>query len=151
MDQALGGAHPVARPTKFNTELGIQILMLLDDGLSRRRIAAAVGVSLRTLQTWLARGRGGLPSMQRWASSFDRDTVVRRRISFARYLHRLAIRDRKRWRLFRAARERWWLDRLGPVEFWKRRIAWHLNHGNTQGVEHALAELERSFCTKRAP
>jgi hypothetical protein len=61
---------------------------------------------------------------------------------------------------FKAARERWWLDRLGEVEFWGRRVRWLMAEGKTHplglAIGHLAAALEGSeraegFCTDSAP
>jgi hypothetical protein len=67
---------------------------------------------------------------------------------------------RARYQRFRVARERWWLDRLGEVEFWGRRVRWLMAEGKTRSLGSAIgrlaAALERSeraegFCTDSAP
>jgi hypothetical protein len=80
--------------------------------------------------------------------------------SWAERCAREAAAARARYQRFKAARERWWLDRLGEVEFWGRRVEWLMAEGKSHSLGVAIgrlaAALERSgqaegFCTDSAP
>src|SRR5262245_5944961 len=49
-----------------------------------------------------------------------------------------------RYAVFRARRERWWLERLGPAEFWRRRLAWAVARGRHGAAARAAAELVKA-------
>jgi hypothetical protein len=130
------------RPTRFTFELEVELLGGLDEGLSLRQIAARNGIGLRTLVAWLARGRAGEPPYAWFAECWDQQARVRR---LRRRVERLAAERaaaRRRWREFADSREAWWKARLGPVEFWARRLRWLAERGLTAAYERAVAELE---------
>ena len=136
MSGARGG-----RPTKFSPELGAEILRLLAAGRSRAEIAEAVGIGKRSLQDWLARGRDGEPPFAAWADRFDATMEVVRRRRIRANWQRYDAASKERWQRFKAAREEWWKERLGPAEFWTRRLAWLASRGKWAAYHRTIERL----------
>jgi hypothetical protein len=130
------------RPSVFDPSLGEAIVRMLAADVPRKTIAAKAGIALRTFQDWLRRGREGDPAYIAFAAAFDRQAKANRQTRIARAWRRYDARAKERWRAFKAARASWWFDRLGPREFWSRRLSWAITEGRTRAVERALAELE---------
>ena len=129
------------RPTKFSPEIGESILRHLGSGRSRRETVEALGIGRRTLQDWLRRGRDGEPTFATWAERVDRVAELRRRkrvrASWARY----EAESKERWKRFKRAREEWWKERLGPIEFWSRRLAWLASRGKWEAYRRTIERL----------
>jgi transposase len=117
----------MARPPKFRPDLAGATLVLARGGMSRERIARELGISRRTLQNWLARGRAQEEPFAAWAGAFDEAVVAARRRRLQSGNQRQQSEAKARWQKFKAARSRWWLDRLGPEEFILRRLLWIAN------------------------
>src|SRR5689334_10921267 len=105
----------MARPTTYDEARGRAVLGRMMLGDSRRDAAKAAGVCLRTLQGWLARGRaearrGDQGPLAGFARRFDRVAEARRRAAVEAWWGRHHARASERWRRFKAARERWWLE-----------------------------------------
>ena len=148
------------RPTKFNRERRRAIVRAIVAGDSREAAARAAGVAPRTLEGWLARGRAGEPGFAAWARVFDAAEQVARERYVAERWAREDARAKERYQRFKAVREQWWLDRLGPVAFSAMRVAWLMAHGKTRSLGAAVARLraavERArraegFCADGAP
>ena len=54
------------RPSRFNEALAVELVCLIDEGLTRKAAAARVGIGERTLHDWQARARRGHPALQHW-------------------------------------------------------------------------------------
>ncbi|CAN5827695.1 hypothetical protein BH23PLA1_BH23PLA1_29530 [soil metagenome] len=136
------------RPTKFTPEIGESLIRLVSAGVPKTKIAPLAGVGLRTLHEWLERGRRGEPAFQKWAARFDDETErMRRRRVNARF-HVEQNEAKARWQRFKAERQRWWLERLGPEVYWTRRIAWLSARGHGQALARTFAHLKaRRFRT----
>ena len=128
----------MARPTKFNPERAGAALGLARAGEPRPRIAAGAGVGLRTLQEWLARGRAGESPFAAWSDAFDEATIDGRRPRREARYEREQVAARVRWQRFKAAREAWWRERLGPANFWQRRVEWLAAHGKRRALAQAF-------------
>lgn len=131
----------MARPTKFDPKIASLVLAHVEAGATRGKAAKLAGISLRAVQYWLARGRMGVAPFDAFAKHLDHaaDRVRRDKVR-ARY-EREAEASKARWQVFRAARERWWLDRLGPTAFWVRRYEWSHARGKDQAKARAMNEL----------
>ena len=114
----------LGRPTRFSQDLAMELICLVGDGMTRKAGAARVGIGGRTLHDWQARGKRGeaLPEPDRDDMDAAADRARRRRCREA--WKRYDVRAKERWREFKHSRERWWLDRLGPEEFYTRRLNW---------------------------
>jgi hypothetical protein len=126
------------RPSLFTPERA-RAALALAGGDSLRWVAFAAGVSRRTLQAWLERGRRGDPAYAAWAEEFDRRAERTRLARNRAWWNRYRAEARARYQRFRRERVQWWLDRLGPEEFWRRRLRWLAAHGQTQAYERTLA------------
>jgi len=132
----------MARPSKFDSDRGRVILGALIEGRGRRAAAESAGVGLRTLAGWLARGRAGDPAFSEWARLVGvAEGVANRGRCDARYERETAA-AKERWRRFKAAREAWHLDKLGPSLFWSRRLKWLAARGHTRAFAATVARLE---------
>ncbi len=112
------------RPTRFTEDLAVELVCLVDDGMTRKTAAARVGIGERTLHDWQARGRRGEPAFHFWMTMLEAAVDRARRRRCREAWKRYDARAKERWREFKQSRERWWLDRLGPEEFYKRRLNW---------------------------
>ncbi len=131
----------MARPSKFNPDRGRVIVAALLDGQPRRASAAAAGVGLRTLAAWLARGRAGDPALAEWvrqAAAAERAAGDRRRAALR---ERYDAAAKERWRRFKAARESWCIEQVGPVAFWSRRLQWLAANGKDRAYAATVAKL----------
>ncbi len=136
----------MARPTKFDFDKWEQIIARMAVGDSREEAARAAGVCLRTLQGWLARGRaeresGRYGPLGDFARVFDRVAEFQRRIRVDLASERENARSAERWQRFKAARERWWFERLGPLQFWHQRLNWAIANDRPRAEAEARAEL----------
>jgi hypothetical protein len=148
--------HPGGRPTRFGFDLGVELLGGLDQDLNRREIAARSGIGLRTLTEWIRRGRRGETRFAWFASAWDQQERARRRIRFRIKAAASQAAGRRRWREFADSREAWRKEKLGPREFWRRRLKWLADRGMDSSFAHAVAEMEQelgphSFGAKLAP
>jgi hypothetical protein len=130
------------RPTRFTFELGVELLGGLDLDLSRRQIATRNGIGLRTLCEWIRRGRRGETLFAWFAQCWDQQARLQ-------HLRRRAAKtaasmqaERRRYRKFARSREAWWKERLGPREFWERRLQWLADRGMHDAYDRAVAQLE---------
>jgi hypothetical protein len=145
----------MARPTKFNPDRGRELIQHIVAGESRREAAEASGVSSRTLATWLARGRAGVPPFAEWVHEFQ--AAERRAGMGPRGVCRLRERtephdSKERWQRFKAQRIAWHLERLGPLEFWRRRLDWLASKGHTRASDRTVAKLRaEGFCIYSTP
>jgi hypothetical protein len=141
----------MARPVKFDADTARLASLLKRDGFSNMIIARDCGISRRTLQGWLARGRAGAPPSADFAREFDRAAETGRKRLWLIRFQRDMIRSRRSWRRFKAARELWWLERLGPERFWRRRLRWLAERGHAAAYERTLAQVHAlGFCTHPA-
>ena len=131
----------MARPIMLDAKLSYRIVDLIKYGATRAEIATWTGVSSRSLQYWLARGRRGEAPFDRFAAEFDDAAEFARRIHFLVQYRREREASKLRWQAYKSSRERWWLDRLGPAAFWARRLLWCLAEGKSRGAARARAEL----------
>ena len=134
----------MARPSKFTAAKAETILAAILEGASQAEAARRAGVGRRTIQEWLAKGRAET-SGPFWSFAFRfgrRSRMAHRRklrTSWARYHARKA----ESWQRFRSSREGWWMERLGPRLFWRRRLEWALEHDRPDTARvaaHRLAE-----------
>jgi hypothetical protein len=130
------------RPTRFTPDLAIELICLVDDGMSRKAAAARVGIGERTLHDWQARGRRGDPTFQFWMSELEAAAVRASRRRCREAWRRYDANAKQRWREFKHSRERWWLDRLGPEEFYRRRLNWLAEHGKWEAYGRLVMALE---------
>jgi transposase len=133
----------MARPSQFDQRTGRLIIAHVAVGATRGEAADAAGVALRAIQYWLARGRRGEPPFEEFAARLDRAADRVRRAKVAASYERNAEISKGRWQVFKVSRERWWLDHLGPFEFWARRYAWCRANGRDHGKARALGEIAR--------
>ncbi|QDV34405.1 helix-turn-helix domain-containing protein [Tautonia plasticadhaerens] len=139
------------RPTKFTPEIGESVLRHLASGRSRRETVEALGIGRRTLQDWLRRGRAGEPGLAAWAERVDRVATLMHRQRVRATWDRLEAESKERWMRFKRAREEYWMERLGPLEFWSRRLAWLAERGRWEAYRRTLERLRtegfRTDCT----
>jgi hypothetical protein len=131
----------VARPSKFNDEAAGAILNVLSGCGSRRDACEMAGVSTRTLDRWLAKGRKGVEPFVGFVAQVEVHERRNRRIRLAHSCLRLMARNRESWLRFKEARQRWWLERLGPEEYWARRIRWLLERGAVAKAQRLIDRL----------
>jgi hypothetical protein len=136
--------NPPGRPTKFNAALGRDLVRLAgsEDHPTRIAVARGAGIGVQTLYDWLALGRAGREPLVAWAKAFLAAESEARSARRTESAARREARDRARWQAFRQAREGWWLERLGPIEFWRRRLEWLAAHGRWDAYQSTAAELE---------
>lgn len=132
----------IGRPSKFNAIVAAQAIWMAERGASRLKIAQELRIGQRTFDDWLAD-----PRKADFAKRF-RDAEARAWRS--RCYLRSAIERRKArasWAKFRDGQEGYWLKRLGPVEFWRRRVAWfeRRNLERVPSYGRACAELKRAM------
>jgi hypothetical protein len=142
------------RPTKFNPDRARRAVVLARASERRIWIARAIGVSKRTLQEWIRRGRAGDPVFADWAEAFDRATEWGRRRSLRLRYAAEADERRRSWQRFRMARQAWWYEKLGPNRFWLGRAVWLEVHGHHDAANRIIARLvsgDWSFCTSCTP
>jgi hypothetical protein len=131
----------MARPTQFNAEQGWMIIQAIDEGRGRVEAARAAGIGLRTLAEWLAKGKAGDPAFAEWVSEFKAAERFANRLRCNASWARERARSRERYQRFKAARVQWWLDQLGPCEFWSRRLDWLADRGMTEAYDATVARL----------
>ncbi|QDV32355.1 helix-turn-helix domain-containing protein [Tautonia plasticadhaerens] len=130
------------RPTKFSPEVGEEFLRLLAGGRSRSEATDALGIGRRTLQDWLRRGREGEPTFAAWAERVDRVAALRRRGRIRASWDRYEAESKERWTRSKRAREEYWKERLGPLEFWSRRLAWLAARGKWEAYRRTIERLK---------
>jgi hypothetical protein len=132
--------RPPGRPSKFNAELGRELvrLALSGDHPNRVTIARAAGIGTRTLHEWLAAGRDGRETFAGWVETFEEAEAEARGIRRARRRERREERDKARWLAFRASRADWWLRKLGPARFWSRRLQWLADSATVDALSRGL-------------
>ena len=131
------------RPTKFNAERAERAITLAGQGARRDEIAKAVGVGMRTLANWLAVSQSETDSL--FSHKFRQAEEKAKRRRFRTKLARRTLQAQVRWQEFRHRdQRRYWMNRLGPVEFWRRRLAWFERRELTElpGYDRALAAYE---------
>jgi hypothetical protein len=47
-------------------------------------------------------------------------------------------KEKERWQRFKQSREQWWYERLGPEEFWRRRLRWLAAKGHHRALARAF-------------
>ena len=129
------------RPSRFSAALGEKVLGEIQAGVPLRDAAKMAGVGSRTLDRWLARGRAGDPALADWARRVDKRREDLRRARVAAAWRKDREEAPARWQRFKAARERWWMERLGPRRFWLMRLAWLSTHGKTRAFERTLERM----------
>jgi hypothetical protein len=132
----------MARPTKFNIARAVRIIERVRDGKRREDAAAAEGVGIRTLQDWLRRGRSGEWPFSVFSRCFEDAAETARRRRLDESWRRYRAESKARWQRFKAARQGWWLERLGPERFWTRRLQWLWDKGHEDAYWRTLAQLE---------
>ncbi len=105
----------MARPTKFDPLIGRLIVARVAAGATRGEAATEAGVALRAVQYWIARGRKGEAPYEAFAKALDASADAVRINKLAARRCRMEQAGKARGQAFKAAREGWWLDRLGPV------------------------------------
>src|SRR4051794_33072689 len=130
------------RPSRFTEDVAIELVCLVEEGLSRKAAAARLGIGERTLHDWQARGRRGEPEFAFWLSMMDGAAARARRRRCLRAWERYDARAKERWQEFKRARERWWLERLGPVAFYILRLSWLAERGKWRACERLVADLK---------
>src|SRR5262245_10558711 len=110
----------MGRPSKFTLERAATIASLIAVGTSAEEAAAEVGIGPRTLHDWLARGRAGEPEYAKFLKAYEVavETAAERRGRI-----RAVKADGQPNR--RAKMKAWYRKKLGPAEYWRRRIRWH--------------------------
>lgn len=100
----------MARPTKFTETVSTRILEGLKKGATMREAAAGAGISLRTLQNWLAEGRAAKSGAKK---QFVEDVEIARGVGIAYLVKKLDeyAEETKDWRAVA-----WRLERLAPAE-----------------------------------
>lgn len=132
----------MARPTKYDPTIARLVVAHVALGATRGEAADAAGIALRSVQYWLARGRRGEAPFDGFAERLDSAAdAVRRAKVRARYEREHEV-SKERWQAFKASRERWYLDRLGPLAFWTRRLSWCEARGRDHGKARALGEIQ---------
>jgi len=134
----------MARPVKFDPALGGRLVVAIASGKSRLEASKDAGICIRTLQAWLARGKESQDGFATWAGEFcaaERECASKRR--WVRY-DRETEEAKARWKGFKEARSRWWLQRLGPVEFWRRRFEWLVSKECWKAASEARNELRNA-------
>lgn len=139
----------MGRPTKFSDHLADGIADLVSADATRAEACATVGIGVRTLATWINRGWNGEPPYADWFEHFAACEQRSRRRRFNLQARKERALARARYRQYRDARERWWLEQLGPVEFWRRRLDWARSRGNDTVAARAEAELEAAILVER--
>lgn len=140
------------RPTKFSAELGDEIIRLLASGVPRPEVASRLGIGRRSLQEWLRRGRAGEPTFAAWAERLDRVAALMHRQRVRATWDRYEAESKERWQRFKRAREEYWMERLGPLEFWSRRLAWLASRGKWEAYRRTIERLRtESFRTNDTP
>jgi transposase-like protein len=114
----------MARPIKFDSSKARTALLLARAGETQREVARGAGVAPRTLQYWLTRGRSGDPVFAEWAAEYDRLVNIIHRAKLQIMREKNMVESKARFQSFKRSREAWWLKRLGPVEFYARRLDW---------------------------
>jgi hypothetical protein len=128
---------------KFSPSRAQSTLSLAAEGEPRIWVARNSGISLRTLQSWLAKGRDGDPSYARWADEFiEAERLAYKRKIDARH-EREREKSRQRWQTFKRSRERWWLEHLGPARFWQNRLDWLASEGHRDAYRQTVALLRK--------
>lgn len=61
----------MARPTKFDPELATSLVKLVEAEATHAEAAHACGVSLRTVQGWITRGRKGFEPFRAFVVDLD--------------------------------------------------------------------------------
>jgi hypothetical protein len=114
----------MGRPSKFDRERADRAITLAGRGWPSTRIAPAIGVARRSLITWIARGRSGEAPYAAWLMRYEAsaDTARVRRAEAA------AVRARRHLLEFKWRKQEYWLNKLGPREYWRRRVAWLRAH-----------------------
>lgn len=142
----------MARPSKFNLERGRVIVEALATGQSRPAAAKAAGIGFRTLGDWIARGRSGDPAFGAWLRQLDAAETCSKQRRVEAWWDRYRVSSKERWQRFRASREAWWLEQLGPLEFWKRRVGWLVTTNRTRNLGAAVVQLRAAgFRINRTP
>ena len=95
----------------------------------------------RALQDRLRRNRAGELPFADWAVRFDAAWRKACRARVDASWQPYEARSRESWRWSRASREAWWLEWLGPEEFWSRRLTWLLRKGHHVAFARAVAKL----------
>jgi hypothetical protein len=100
-----------------------------------------VGIGVRTLAEWLARGRAGQTPFAGWVGAFEAAEEHERRTYCDWRWKQERARAKERWQRFKAQRIQWHLETIGPEEFWRRRLIWLLGQGKTRAFEATAAWL----------
>lgn len=129
------------RPSKLNAETMTAILDRIGAGASRVEAARAADLGARTLHEWISRGRAGERPFDAFARAVDAETRRARGARCEANSERRKAAERERWQRFRASREAWYLARLGPAEFWRRRLVWLADKGHTAAFGRLVAKL----------
>jgi len=129
------------RPSRFAQNQAIKLVCLVDDGMTRKAAAARVGIGERTLHDWQARGRRGESAFQFWMTMLEAAADRARRRRCREAWKRYGAKAKERWKEFKQSRERWWLDRLGPEEFSKRRLNWLAERGKLEAYGCLVTDL----------
>lgn len=96
--------------TKFNDERTQQILADLSDGQTRACAAARAGITDRTMQNWMARGRRGEEPFASFVSSVKKAE----RDAEALAVGEIRKAGKKNWTAYA-----WWLERKFPESWGK--------------------------------
>jgi hypothetical protein len=88
------------RPSRFTEDVAIELVCLVDEGLSRKPAAGRLGIGERTLHDWQARGRRGEPPFAFWLGMMEAATVRARRRRCRRAWERYDAQAKERWQEF---------------------------------------------------
>ena len=130
------------RPTRFNQALAVELVCLVDEGMTQKAAAAPVGIGERTLHDWQAWGRRGQLAFRSWVVMMDAAAQRARRRRIREFWKRHEARAKERWREFKRSRERWWLDRLGPEDFYTLCLNWLAERGKSEAYCRLVTDLE---------
>lgn len=127
---------PASRPTKLTTELQADLCESLKNGVDRRHACETVGISLRTFQGWLARGR------RREAPFSTLLSHVKKAEADAVAFHVGQIRKASEEGTWQASA--WWLERRHPDIYGSDRK-------RVRELERMVAELVKGAASARKP
>src|SRR5437762_13250781 len=121
------------RPTQFNEDVAALLIALVSEGLTRKAAAARADIAERTLHDWLIMGRRGDPRFAALATTMDAATNGLRDMRRERQLGRIRVSPGggRGWKkIWMRGLDR----RLGPCEFYRRRLGGLGAKGQVDGV-----------------
>jgi hypothetical protein len=76
-----------------------------------------------------------------WAAEYDRLVNIIHRAKLQITREKNMVESKARFQSFKRSREAWWLKRLGPVEFYARRLDWLYSRGKMHSYDRLVARL----------